>query len=182
MQFPDLKLGVVADTLNAQASAFQLTANCCSDIMCRVQKVQFLRKWKGVAALPQRRFGHMDEEEAGEWQAACVRVPRKREPHFKASLRKAQVYSYIYLHRGSTSLTLACTCSTAFTCLTIKAHRWPACIDHMWLIARDSELMLYYFWNYALFFTELCIKMLYFLARMLYFKSYVNSSRRVKFE
>ena len=30
------------------------------------------------------------------------------------------------------------------------------------LISRDSELMLYYFLNYALFFTELCFKMLYF--------------------
>ena len=44
-------------------------------------------------------------------------------------------------------------------------------------ISRDSELMLYFVLNYGLFFTELCFKMLYFLAKMLYFKGYVNSSR-----
>ena len=49
------------------------------------------------------------------------------------------------------------------------------------LIYRDSELMLYLFLNYALFFTELCFKMLYFwpgcfILKVCKFKS------RVKFE
>ena len=48
-------------------------------------------------------------------------------------------------------------------------------------IIRDCELMLYFFVNYALFFTELCFKMLYFWPRCFILKV-CKFKTRVKFE